>query len=566
MDVKTLIERGDQLFSKRGSLLSLWQEQADQFYPERADFTVTRSLGDDFAEHLTTSYPLLVRRDLGNSLGTMMRPKSIDWFHIRAAREEDEDQPAKQWLEWATGVQKRAMYDRRSLFTRASKEADHDIAAFGQAVKTVELNRDADGLLFRCWHLRDVAWCESAEGQIDTVHRKWKPTAAELVQIFGDKVHPKVADCMVGPSKDPYRQINVRHIVMPAAMYDGAYRGKGKVAWVEIHIDVDNAHLIEATGLSYFKYVIPRWQTVSGSQYAFSPATVCGLPDARLLQAMSRTLLEAGEKFTNPPMVAVQEAIRSDIAIYAGGITWVDAAYDEKMGEVLRPLTQDKSGIPLGMDMARDVRMMLNEAFFLSKLTLPERGPEMTAYEVGQRVQDYIRQASPLFEPLEDEDNGAMCETVFELLMRHGAFGPVEDIPQSIRGRDVQFRFESPLHDAIERQKGTKFMEASALLAQVAQVEPAAAAQVDIVAAFRDTLLSIGIPASWVRSEDAVQEIVAAQAAQQEAAAMLQTLGAGAQVAEQVGKAGQALDPMGQAEAAIDPEAMQPADLEAIQA
>ena len=543
MDVKSLIERGDKLFSKRGTLLSLWQEISDQFYPERADFTVTRPLGDDFAEHLSTSYPVLVRRDLGNSFSSMMRPTNIDWFAMRAEREEFEDQPAKLWLEWASGVQKRAMYDRRSLFTRASKESDHDIAAFGQSVKTVELNRNADGLLYRCWHLRDVAWCENAEGKIDTAHRKWKPTCAELCKLFPNKLHPKVTDMMFGPKKEPYKEINVRHIVMPAEDYDGAYQGKGKVAFVEIYIDVDNAHLIEAVGLSYFKYIIPRWQTVSGSQYAFSPASVCGLPDARLLQAMTRTLLEAGEKATNPPMVAVQEAIRSDISIYAGGITYVDAAYDEKMGEVLRPLTQDKSGMPIGMDMARDTRAMLQEAFFLSKLSLPERGPEMTAYEVGQRVQDYIRQASPLFEPLEDEDNGAVCETTFELLMRHGAFGRFEDIPQSIRGKDITFRFESPLHDAIERQKGSKFMEATGLLAQVAETAPEAGAQLDIVTAFRDVLLSIGIPAKWVRSEEAVQQIVEAQEAEQQTATLLQALGAGADVAQKIGDAGQALTP-----------------------
>jgi hypothetical protein len=50
-------------------------------------------------------------------------------------------------------------------------------------------------------------------------------------------------------------------------------------------------------------YVIPRWQTVSGSQYAYSPATVAALPDARLIQAMTLTFFEAGEKATNPPMV-----------------------------------------------------------------------------------------------------------------------------------------------------------------------------------------------------------------------------------------------------------------------
>lgn len=542
MNAEALIAQGEMLFSKRGSLLSMWQEISDNFYPERADFTVSRSLGADFAGHLTTSYPTLIRRDLGNSFSTMMRPTSLQWFHTRAEREEDEDQAAKEWLEYATNIQKRAMYDRRSLFVRASKESDHDIAAFGQSVKTVELNRDADGLLYRCWHLRDVVWAESAEGKISTVHRKWRACVVDLCKLFGDKVHTKIKDMMVGSSKKPYEDVNVRHIVMPAEDYDGEYTGKRmNVPYVEIYIDVDNKHIMEVTGLTYFKYIIPRWQTVSGSQYSFSPATVCGLPDARLLQAMTRTLIEAGEKYVNPPMLAVQEALRGDVAIYAGGITWVDSEYDERLGEVLRPLTQDKSSFPIAIDMRRDVMSMLQEAFFLNKLTLPTTGPEMTAYEVGQRVQDYIRQAAPLFEPLEDEDNGAVCETTFELLMRAGAFGRVEDIPQSIRGKDITFRFESPLHDAIERQKGNKFMEAKALLADTLALDPTADCNLDITTAFRDTLASIGIPAKWMRSEEEAAQLAQGREQEQQAAKLIEAMGAGAEVAGKIGEASQSI-------------------------
>lgn len=541
MDVKALIEHGDKLFSKRTTLVSMWQEIGDHFYVERADFTVSRTLGDEFAEHLSTSYPLLVRRDLGNALGTMMRPTSIDWFHMRTMDDDGEDQPGKEWLEWATQRMKRAMYDRRSLFTRASKEGDHDLAAFGQCVKTVEMNRLATGLLFRCWHLRDVAWCENEEGKIDTVHRKWKPTARDLVQTFGSKVSEKVKELLIGANKQPYREINCRHIVMPADQYDGEYLGKGKAKYVSIYLDVENQHIIEAVGQSYMMYVIPRWQTVSGSQYAYSPATVAALPEARLLQAMTRTILEAGEKATNPPMVAVQEAIRSDISIYAGGITWVDSEYDERLGEVLRPLTQDKSGLPLGLDMQQNAMALLKEAFFLNTLTLPQNGPEMTAYEVGQRIQEYIRQASPIFEPLEDEDNGQMCEATFDLMLRAGAFGRPEDIPQSLRGADIGFRFESPLHDAIEKQKGQKMMEAIGLLGQVLPVDPTAAAQIDFKTAFRDALSSVGMPAKWLRSEDEADAIVEGQQEQQQAQALLEDLSAGAQVATQVGEANQAM-------------------------
>lgn len=540
MDAKTLIGRGDQLFTKRGTLLSLWQTIGDQCYPERADFTVNRTLGTDFAANLVTSYPIMLRRDLGNSFSSMLRSTAVEWFSMRAEREENEDQSALQWLEWATGVMRRAMYDRRSQFTRATKEGDHDFAAFGQAVLSVEMNALGNGLLYRCWHLRDCAWCESSDGIIDTIHRKWKPTAQTLWKVFGNRVHRKTVELCQGANAKPYTEIQVRHIVMPGADYKEEF---AKFPYVSIYVDVDNGHILEEVGQSYFMYVIPRWQTVSGSQYAFSPATVAALPDARLLQDMTRVLLEAGEKAANPPMLAVQEAIRSDISIYAGGVTWVDREYDERLGEVLRPLSQDKSGIPLGMDMQRDIRQLLREAFFLNTLSMPQNGPEMTAYEVGQRIQEYIRQASPIFEPVEAEYNGALCETTFDLMLRNGAFGSVDNIPESLRGTDIKFRFQSPLHEAIERQKGQKFMEVKGILADTLALDDGIAADIDIRTAFRDVINSIGAPAKWMRSEDDADDIRDADAQQQQAAALLETMNAGAQTAEQIGKASQALGP-----------------------
>jgi hypothetical protein len=538
MDARKLFEMGEQLFIKRSSLISLWQEIAENFYPERADFSVRRSLGTDFASNLTTSYPLIARRDLGNSFSFMLRPTEKEWFHLTVkdamADEEEQlehDPEVKAWLQWATKVQRKAMYDKAAQFIRASKEGDHDFAAFGQCAISVELNRQRTNLLYRCWHLRDLAWAENEEGKIGTFIRKWKPSVRDLVHIFGgDKVH---ADTLSKAERTPFEEADCRHIVVESDMVDG----KWNTPFVSIYYDAEHFHVLEMIGVYSSIYVIPRWQTVSGSQYSYSPATVAALPDARLLQAMTYTLLEAGEKATNPPMVAVQEAIRSDISIYAGGITWVDAAYDERLGEVLRPITQDKSGLPMGMEMSMATRAMIAEAFYLNKLTLPQRAPEMTAYEVGQRIQQYIRDALPLFEPMELEYNGAICEETFSLLLRSGAFGSPFDIPKQLQGADIQFRFESPLHEAIEREKGNRFMEAQGFIAGAIQLDPSTALVVDAKTALRDVLDAIGVPAKWVNTEEEVQAVVEQQQQQQQAAVMLAGMQQGADVAKTMGEA-----------------------------
>ena len=531
MDAKKLFETGENLYSKRSSLLNLWQEIAENFYPERADFTISRSLGVNFADNLTTSYPILTRRDLGNAFSQMLRPTEKSWFHMAVTDDEVIDMQSKAWLEWAEKIQRRAMYDRSTQFIRATKEADHDFATFGQCVISVELNRYRTGLLYRCWHLRDMAWAENEEGKIGSVFRKWKPTARDLVRIFGaDKVHPNIVQ---KASETPFEEIDCRHMVVESDMCDGSYN----TPYVSIYYDADHSYVIEKIGVYSPIYVIPRWQTVSGSQYAFSPATVAALPDARLIQAMAYTLLEAGEKHTNPPLIAVQEAIRSDVSLYAGGITWVDAAYDERLGEVLRPLTQDKSGMPLGLEMMQDTRMMLAEAFYLNKLNLPQRAPEMTAYEVGQRIQQYIRDALPLFEPMEMEYNGAVCEETFSLLLRSGAFGSPFDLPKFLQGADVQFKFESPLHEAIEREKGSRFLEAQQFVVGSAQLDPSSLHLVDIKTALRDVLDGIGVPAKWTRSEEDVQAIIDEEQKRVEMQETLVNMQQGAETAKTLGEA-----------------------------
>lgn len=507
---KKLLEQGNYLFGKKADLDRLWQDVALNFYPERADFTVTRSIGDAFAANLMSSYPVLARRDLGNSFSSMLRRDN--WFNITV--EDDVDNESLRWLQWATSVQRRAMYDRVARFVRATKEGDHDFAAFGQCCITPELNKDRSALLFRSWHLRDLAWCENAEGVIDTVHRKWKPTVRTLAEVFGEqKLSPKLADRL---RKEPYTEVECRHIVVPSEDYNDETVTRGiSMPFVSIYIEVESGTILEERPRRRLGYTIPRWQTVSGSQYAYSPATVAALPDARLIQAMTLVLLDAGEKAASPPLIAVGDAIRSDIDIRAGGVTWVDSEYDERLGEVLRPITTDARGLPIGLDMQAGVQRMIAEAFYLTKLTLPVQAGDMTATEVSQRVQEYIRQALPLFEPMEQEYNGQLCEDTFSLLFDNGAFGAVQDIPRDLSNRDVQFKFESPLRAAVEREKGARFGEALQLIEAAAPVDPSVAANLDAHKALRDALNGIGVPAKWIRdeqdAEDYAKEIKANQ-------------------------------------------------------
>jgi len=539
--VRELIDQGDRLFSKRGNLHSMWQVIADHFCPIRADFTTARTIGDEYASHLMTGRPLLAHRDLGNSLSAMLRPRGTPWFYARTGDEGiNTDASARAWLDNKSDVMRRVMYDQRSQFTRATKQGDHDFVAFGQTVIAVDVNADRTGVLYRTFHLRDVAWCENDELVIDVVHHNWTHEARALVKKFPKTASVKAKEAA---EKDPYRDIKCRRIVIPADEYDYTLGEKPKngkrFPFVLIMVDCENETILEEVPAKRVPYVIPRWQTVPGSPYAHSPATVVALPDARMLQQMTLTLLEAGQKAVDPPLKATSEAVQGGVNAFAGGITWVDVAYDERTGTAIEQLYDTgRANLSWGESREQKIEQMISEAFFLNVINLPEpsQGDKMTAYETGERVKEYIRRALPLFEPMEVEYNGGLCEMTWNLSMDLNLFGPLDDIPDVLKGRDLIWQFESPLQAANERVKSEAFRQSGEMLAIAAAMAQTEQYDFDVSKGLRDALSGVA-RADWIVPLEQANQAKEEGAQRQQAAMAAQQLAAGAGVVEQMGTA-----------------------------
>jgi hypothetical protein len=499
---QTLVKQGDKLFSRKAQVDSLFQEIALNFYPERADFTSKRNWGDEFANHLFASFPVVARRELGNILSAHLRPRGTRWFDVRVEDIElDENTPERRWLEFVSDIQWRAIYESRANFVNATKVTDHDFVAFGNGVLWFGRNTDLDGLLFRNYHLRDNAWSENVEERIDTNHRNWLPTVRQLASLFPDTVSKEVRDQL---DKNPEKPVKVRHVVLPSEDFDSKF--SARFPFVSVHVEKETDTILEEVGLNYFPYVIPRWHRVSGTPWGSSMTTGIILPDGRTMQAVVRTLREAGEKYVDPPMIAVNDAVRGDISLFAGGITTVDLDYDERLGDPLRPIAQNKTGMPIGFEIAQALRDDISAGFFLDKIQLPQTGAEMTAFEVRRRLEEHLRAQSPIFEPIEEQYNDPMMEGVFQVLRDNGAF-PLDDMPETLDGRDISFSFRSPLADLAEQADAEIFLDVmQRIVMPVAEQDPAQLANVDMTTAVRDAMRSAGFKAEWLQPIEAVQQ------------------------------------------------------------
>lgn len=533
-NAKELTKRGNKLFEQKAPFDSLCQEIASNFYAARADFTTQINLGDEFASHQVDSYPELVRRDLANAFASMLRPSNQQWFEAHVDDELEQNREVRAYLEYMTKVTSRIIYDPATNMRRTAAEADNDLAAFGNAVFSVVDNKNRDGIVMRPWHLRDCAWAEDEVGNVSAMHRKQKITLANLIRQFGnDKLPMKWRS---KADKDPLCEVTIRHCAIEKNNYEpyGSKKTFGGMPFVSVWY-TEEGDLLGEMPEPLMPYVVPRWAKVSTSQYAFSPATIIALPNARLIQRMMLTLIEAAEKTVDPPLVATHEAIKSEVDLSAGGITWVDREYDERLGEALRPLNLGRN-VGLGIDILERQRQMLAEAFYLSKINLPQ-SREKTAYETARLVEEYVRNALPLFEPLEDEYNSTLLDAVMSRALRLGAYGPPDMIPEPLRGQDVRFRFVNPLREAMAKRKVMAFQESTAILAAAAQLKPETLAEVDMNTMLRDALHGAGAPAGWFKSDEAKAAEVQAMNQMSNMQKLAGMVGTGAEVAKGVAEA-----------------------------
>jgi hypothetical protein len=252
--------------------------------------------------------------------------------------------------------------------------------------------------------------------------------------------------------------------------------------------------------------------TVSGEPYGRSPCAGVALADARTLNVAQQALLKSVEWRVDPPKVAAHDAVIGEINLRAGAVTYYDP---EAMGDSAnrKVIENIESGDPrFGMELTSSLAIGLGRAFWQDLFKIPEK--EMTAYETGKWIEEQVRSAAPVFEPMEAE-NAELMDGVFERALARDAF----DIPpEDLQGREVAFEFETPLSQAY-RELGSQ--QASQLVVDMtaqAELAPDSLDNVDWDEVTNARLTSL--PSKWRRDPDLVKQMrqnrTEAQADQQE--------------------------------------------------
>jgi hypothetical protein len=523
-------------FKAKGDLNTFWQSVAELHMPEQADFTTEKD-ESDYASELYDSSPAQFRRDFGNWIGAVLRPKGREWFRGRLRDDQMSDQQkVKQFLQAQDKQHRNLLYDDLSGFIQQMTKADHDYVTFGNSVTFVDRRMDNSGFVFRTLHLRDCAWMDSQDGITDTMFRKSRMAVKHILENRkrrGWNVSEKFTSKL---EKEPNRKFDVVHVQMPCDHWHMGDKPKTKYEFVDAYFCPELEELFIEKEIPVFQFQVSRWFRLPGSPYAISPCTVASQPDARTMQSMAWSIMQAGENAVEPPTVATAEAVLSPVNLFPGGVTWVDKAYDERMGAAIRPVEMGKMP-DVGVALHQAMKQQLGDTWYLNKLFLPEFNHEMTAQEVERRWEQYLRISQPIIEPAEPERNGRMLQITHQIAWRSGWMKM--EMPEEMDGAPIEWTYDNPIEDARQKALLMTFQQTMETTMGAAQVDPKIAAQFDLKTAYRETISAMA-PATWLHEEDsdelkASEEAAEAQAGEQAAAEQLQQ---GADIAKTANEAG----------------------------
>jgi hypothetical protein len=438
--VTELLARWERLKGGRGLWEQHWEDLAIVMRPSRRGFVSGQIDGDYRSDEIFDGTPMIARRGLANAIGGMLRPDGEQWVFIKTEDEiEKQDDAAKEWLADSEERLRNALNNPKARFRQATGEADDDLVTFGTAcVFTGESSR-LDRLLFQTVDLKDAYIELDEDGEVDTMFRRRRMTARQARQRFGENAGPEAKQLL---AQNRFEQkVEYLHIVLPRddGRTDAAFARN--LPFASLWIEAPTKTQVSESGYHEFPFAVPRWDTASGEDYGRSPGMIA-LPDSNTLQSMGETILVAGQRAADPPLAVPDDGSYNPINDVPGGLCYYDMETARMLNRI--PIEPLKGGtnLPIARDMQKDTREQIYAAYFRNVLNLPIDRPTMTATEVIERKEEFIREIGAVFGRLETDYTAKMVERPFQTMLRANAFAP---IPDSLLGRNVRFEYSSPV-------------------------------------------------------------------------------------------------------------------------
>jgi|TARA_B110000858_G_scaffold142032_1_gene161237 hypothetical protein len=498
------------LESVRATWEDHWQEILDYVMPRKADVTFVRSKGEKRTEVLYDSTAITANNLLAASLQGTLTSASLPWFHLKLRdTETNQNRDVQLWLEDSA----KRMYEifNESNFNTEVHELYLDLVSIGTGAIFVEEGSkgfDKEGIHFNCLHIAEYFIQENINGKVDTLYRKYKLTARQAIQEFGEEnVGEKILESV---KEKPDKEFNFIHAVEPTEDYERAVgKSNTKLPVHSCHVCTEDKMVVRTGGYNEFPYLVPRWSKATGEIFGRSPS-YNALPDIKTLNKAVEIGLKAWAKAIDPPLLVQDDGVIGRVRMTPAGITVV------RHDGAIKPL-QIGSNWQITDMKENQLRTSIRQAYYSDQLQLQD-GPQMTATEVQVRYELMQRLLGPTLGRFQSEFLNPLIERTFGIMLRAGALLPE---PEVIQGQKIDVEYVGPLARSQRMEESVAIDRLYELAMNVVQVDPSIMDNINHDEAIRLRGDLLGVPKIILRARDEVEELreqrQQAQMAQQQA-------------------------------------------------
>lgn len=512
-----------QSFDQAKVLRSTWdsnfQDLRQLVRADTKDFNTTGTPGNRRYDNIFDGTAVDACEEFASGVHAYLSSPTERWFElgVAAVKKEDlkKDETALLWLETVSEIIYDVFSDVRSNFNTSLHETYLDLGAFGTGVVGIEWNKDDAHVLFRNDALSEFYFEEDTKGKVTRLWQYFEMTGDQICQEFMDNGMLEGSDlwkdcCIPSNANTKYKMI--KRIEMRHSKFNQLFPASNK-PFSSIIISEKFLDVVRISGYDTFPYAISRWVKIGGEVYGRSPAMKC-MPDIMALQTMERTLLKAGQKAVDPPMIFPDDGFLEPLSTAPGSIMF------KEVGAEKAEALDFKGNLNFGVEQCNQKREYIRKCFHSEWFKRFKKNREQSATEVLDDRDEMLRMLAPMLGRQQSELLGPIIKRVYDLLHTHGMIPPT---PVSLVKARLVIVYISPAARAQQGVKADRMSRFMQDLTPLAQIDPTVLDAIkpdEMVRVYADAR---GVPRVILRTLQEVKQIRDAKQQQQQMAQMAQT-------------------------------------------
>jgi hypothetical protein len=511
-----IIRQHSQMEGERGTWENHWKEIAERILPRQDWFQASnKTQGDKRTEKMFDATASLALERFAAAMESMLTPRTQHWHKLKVTDSYlSKNKQVNQYLDEVTQILFQVRYSPKANFASQAHEAYMSLGAFGTGALFID-DIIGKGIRYKSIHLSEIYFAENHAGVIDMVHRKFEMTARQAAQKWGRDNLPEKMKSML--EVNPEATFEFIHCVKPNEERMNGRKDYRGMPYVSYYLSIEGLKMMSEGGYQSFPYAVSRYVTSPKEIYGRSPAMLV-LPDIKMINEMSKTVLRAAHKAVDPPLLLQEDGVLQAFnarpsALNFGGI-------NERGEQMVRPL-ETGANVNLGLDMMEQRRKVINDAFLITLFQILVDAPTMTATEAMLRAQEKGALLAPTMGRQQSEMLGPMIERELDILARAGVLPEMPDELREAQG-EVQIEYISPLNRAQRAEDGVAILRTLESVTGLAQFDPDVLMVFDSKKIARELADINGVPAKVMRSEEEIIFMKDQQAQQQQLAQLLQ--------------------------------------------